>query len=165
MFVGKMYLSVSRPMKIVTFDFPQERDSFRNKIMDIVEDLSEKNYNNNGKPCKPSRILRSNLQRFAFFIFCIFSNLPCFSSFFLFFFLSIFLFFFHGFLEFCSLLSFFIFSSSFSLSFFFFFPVVRADAKTRKKSSNSSCCKNDDVLFFENSMFGPRWTRVEEWPI
>ena len=63
-FVGKMCVFVSRPMKIVTFirkngetakrvvDFPRERDSFRNKIMEIVEDLVEKSYNNNGKPWK-----------------------------------------------------------------------------------------------------------------
>ena len=61
-FVGKMRVFVSRPMKIVTFlrknadtpkrvvDFPLKRDTFRNKIMEIVEDLDEKSYNNNGKP-------------------------------------------------------------------------------------------------------------------
>ena len=57
-----MCVFVSRPMKIVTFlrkndyspkrvvDFPLERDTFRNKIMEIVEDFDEKSYNNNGKP-------------------------------------------------------------------------------------------------------------------
>ena len=52
-FVGKMCVFVSRPMKIVTFllkngdhpkrvvDFPRERDTFRNKIMDIIEDFDE----------------------------------------------------------------------------------------------------------------------------
>ena len=57
-------------MKIVTFllknretakrvvDFPRERDTFRNTIMEIVEDFDEKSYNNNGKPWKSSRILR-----------------------------------------------------------------------------------------------------------
>ena len=47
-FVGKMCVFVSRPMKIGTFlrendyfpkrvvDFPWERDTFRNKIMEIV---------------------------------------------------------------------------------------------------------------------------------
>ena len=52
-FVGKMCVFVSRPMKIVTFllkndyppkrvvDFPLERDTFRNKIMEIVEDFDE----------------------------------------------------------------------------------------------------------------------------
>ena len=51
-------------MKIVTFllkndylpkrvvDFPWERDTFRNKIMEIVKDFDEKSYNNNGKPWK-----------------------------------------------------------------------------------------------------------------
>ena len=61
-FVGKMCVFVSRPMNIVTFlrkndyspkrvvDFPRERDTFRNKIMEIVTDFDEKSYNNNGKP-------------------------------------------------------------------------------------------------------------------
>ena len=51
-FVRKMCVFVSRPVKIATFlrkkrdpakrvvDFPRERDTFRNKIMDIVEDFS-----------------------------------------------------------------------------------------------------------------------------
>ena len=85
-FVGKMCVFVSRPMKIVTFlrkndyspkrvvDFPLERDTFRNKIMEIVEDFDEKSYNNNGKPWKSLRILRLNpffifLHVFHFFIF------------------------------------------------------------------------------------------------
>ena len=67
-FVGKMCVFVSRPMKIVTFprkndhppkrvvDFPLERDTFRNKIMEIIEDFDEKSYNN-GKP--------GNRQRFC----------------------------------------------------------------------------------------------------
>ena len=49
-----MCVSVSRPMKIVAFlwkngetakrvvDFPLERDTFRNKIIEIVEDFDEK---------------------------------------------------------------------------------------------------------------------------
>ena len=53
-FVCKMCVFVSRPMKIVTFlrkndylpkrvvDFPRERNTFRNKIMEIVEDFDEK---------------------------------------------------------------------------------------------------------------------------
>ena len=53
-FVGKMCVFVSRPMKIVTFlwkngyspkrvvDFPLERDTFRNKIMEIVQILTKK---------------------------------------------------------------------------------------------------------------------------
>ena len=62
-FVGKMCVFVSRPMKIVTFllkndytpkrvvDFPLERDTLRNKLMEIVEDFDEKSYNN-GKSWK-----------------------------------------------------------------------------------------------------------------
>ena len=54
MFVGKMCIFVSRSMKIVTFllkkvtaqklvvDFLRKRDTFRNKIMEIVEDFTEK---------------------------------------------------------------------------------------------------------------------------
>ena len=83
------------PKRVV--DFPVERDTFRNKIMEIVEDFDEKSYNNNGKPWKSSRILRVN----PFFIF--------FSSFFSFF--SVF--FFH--------FSFFHFFIFFDISFFFFF--------------------------------------------
>ena len=44
------------PKRVV--DFPRERDTFRNTIMEIVEDFDEKSYNNNGKPWKSSRILR-----------------------------------------------------------------------------------------------------------
>ena len=67
-------------MKIVTFlrkndyapkrvvDFPRERDTFRNTIMEIVEDFDEKSYNNNGKSWKSSRILRVN--PFFHFSFC-----------------------------------------------------------------------------------------------
>ena len=70
-FVGKICVFVSRPMKIVTFlqkngahpkrvvDFLLERDTFRNKIMEIVKDFDETSYNNNnGKPWKSSRIFR-----------------------------------------------------------------------------------------------------------
>ena len=65
-----MCVFVSRPIEIVTFlwkngdlpkrvvDFLRERDTFRNKNMEIVEDFDEKSYNNNGKPWKSSRILR-----------------------------------------------------------------------------------------------------------
>ena len=68
-------------MKIVTFplkngcspkrvvDFPRERDTSRNKIMEIVEDFDEKSYNNNGKPWKSSRILRVNPIFSFFFLF------------------------------------------------------------------------------------------------
>ena len=82
-FVGKMCIFVSRPMKIVTFlrkngetakrvvDFPRERDTFRNKIMEIVEDFDEKSYNNNGKPWKSSMILWVNPKFFIFLSFFI----------------------------------------------------------------------------------------------
>ena len=46
--------NVYSPERVV--DFLRERDTFRNKIMEIVEDFDEKSYNNNGKPCKSSRI-------------------------------------------------------------------------------------------------------------
>ena len=46
------------PKRVV--DFPMERDTLKNKIMEIVEDFDEKSYNNNGKPWKSSRILRLN---------------------------------------------------------------------------------------------------------
>ena len=84
-FVCKMCVGVSRPMKTVTFlrkngytakrvvDFPQERDTFRNKIMEIVKDFDEENYNNNGKPWKLSRILRVNPIFHLSFIFLSFS--------------------------------------------------------------------------------------------
>ena len=79
-------------MKIVTFllknadlpkrvvDFPLDKDTFRNKIMEIVGDFDEKSYNNNGKPWK-LRILRVNPNFFIFF-------LHHFSSFFRFFIFS-----------------------------------------------------------------------------
>ena len=50
-------------------DFPRERDTFRNKIMEIVEDFDEKSYNKNGKPWKSSRILRLNPIFSLFFLF------------------------------------------------------------------------------------------------
>ena len=95
---------VLRPMKIVTFlqkngdpakrvvDFPWERDTVRDKIMEIVEDFDEKSYNNNGKSWKSSGILRVN---------------PIFSFFFLF-------------SSFFSIFFIILFSSSFSFHFFMF---------------------------------------------
>ena len=54
-------------------DVLRERDTFRNKMMAIVEDFDEKSYNNNGKPWKSSRILRVKPNLFIllsfFFIF------------------------------------------------------------------------------------------------
>ena len=94
-----MCVFVSRPMKIVTFlrkndyppkrvvDFPRERDTFRNKIMEIVKDFDEKSDNNNGKSLKSSRILRVNpffsFSHF-FFIFPVFFFFSNFSFFFIF---------------------------------------------------------------------------------
>ena len=75
---------VSLPMNIVTFplkkngetpkrvvDFPLERDTFRTKIMEIVDFFDDKSYNNNGNPWKSSRIL---LVKPNFFIFLIFHD-------------------------------------------------------------------------------------------
>ena len=119
-FVGKMCVFVSRPMKIVTFlrindyppkrvvDFPLERDTFRNKIMEIVEDFDEKSYNNNGKSWKSSRILRLNPFFHSSFFFHHFSSF--FRFFFIFSFFSIFSFFFS-----------FIHFLSFSIIFFYLF--------------------------------------------
>ena len=65
-FVGKMCIFVSHPMKIVTFllkndytpkrvvDFHRERDTFRNKILEIVSDFDENNYNKS-KPSTQQR--------------------------------------------------------------------------------------------------------------
>ena len=127
-FVGKMCVSVSRPMKIVTFlrkndyppkrvvDFPRERDTFRNKIMEIVEDFDEKSYNNNGKSWKSSMILRVNPIFSFFFLFSSFFSIFSFFHFFIFFhFFSFSLFFFIFFIFF----QFFIFLY-FSFIFFYF---------------------------------------------
>ena len=110
--VGKMCIFVSRPMKIVTFlrkndytpkrvfHFPHERDTFRNKIMEIVEDFDEQSYNNNGKPWKSSRILRVNS------IFCFFLSFFHLFHFFIFqfFFFLFFSFIFYQFLSFSFIL-------------------------------------------------------------
>ena len=102
-----MCVFVSRPMNFVTFlrknrdpakrvvDFHQERDTFRNTIMEIVEDVDEKSYHDNGKPWKSSKILRVNPNFFiSLSVFIIFSILSFFTFFiFLFLFLS---WFFHG---------------------------------------------------------------------
>ena len=115
-FVGKMCVFVSRPMKFVTFlkkndyspkrvvDFPEERDTFRNKIMEIVEDVDEKNYNTNGKPWKSSRILRVKPNFFFFSLFIIFLH---------------FFVFLHGFFFFLNFLDFFHFSLFFTFFMFF----------------------------------------------
>ena len=127
-----MCVFVSRPMKIATclrkndhtpkrvVDFPLERDRFRNKIMEIVEDFDEKSYNNNGKPWKSSRILRVN-PIFSFFLSFshIFFHFLSFS--FIFFHFLSFSFIFFYFLLFLHFLSFsFIFFHFLSFSFIFF---------------------------------------------
>ena len=120
-----MCIYVSCPMKNVTFllkngyppkrvvDIPLERETFRNKIMEIVEDFDEKSYNNNGKPWKSSRILRGNSHFFSFLSFFII-------------FLHFFRFFFHFFIFFHFFPFFFIFSFfpffPFFFNFFFIFP-------------------------------------------
>ena len=76
--------------------FLGKRDTFRNKIMEIVEDFDEKSYNNNGKPWKSSRILRVNPIFVFFFLFSsLFSIFSFFFSFFHFFIFSHLFHFFH----------------------------------------------------------------------
>ena len=156
-------------MKIVTFlrknnyhpkrvlDFPLERDTFRNKIMEIVEDFDEKSYNNNGEPWKSSRILRvktktlKNLRNCAFVFHGLFIFAHCY---------SLFLIVFHVFL--------FSFFSSFSFHFsiFFhlcFFSVVRADAKTRQNRREVPIVKRT-IFFCENRIWGIGG-KGQEWPI
>ena len=134
-------------MKIVTFllknadfpkrvvDFPREKDTFRNKIMEIVEDFDEKSYNNNGKPWKSSRILRVNpiflnfLSFFIIFLNFFFKKISFFSffiffRFFIFFFIFSFLkkllFIFFHFLS-CSFMFFHVLSCSFIFFYFLLF--------------------------------------------
>ena len=96
------------PKRIV--DFLRERDTFRNKIMEIVEHFDEEeSYNNNSKPWKSSRILRVKPNFFIFSLFIIF----------LFFIFSCsFLYFFHF-----SLFFIFLFFIFLHFSFFFFFMI------------------------------------------
>ena len=136
-FVGKMCIFVSRPMKNVTFirkngdhpkrvvDFPLERDTFRNKIMEIVKDFDEQSYNNNGKPWKSSRILRVKPNFFIFSLFIIFLHFS-FSHFFVFF--SFFMFSFFLFFQFFRVLH---FSSFFLIFFLHFFLFSNRTATSR----------------------------------
>ena len=121
-FVTFLMKSGDLPKRVV--DFPLARDTFRNKILEIVKDFDEQSCNNNGKPWKSSRILRVNpnflnfsfvfrhFLRFSFFHFFIFS------FFFIFCFFSIFFSFF-VFFPFFHFSFFFIFSIFFMFSFFF----------------------------------------------
>ena len=94
LFFGK---TVTLPKRVV--DFPWERDTFRNKTMEIVVDFDEKKKrnNNNGKPWKSCRILRLNtIFSFLFLFFHLFSSIFTFFFFFIFFhFLSCSFMFFH----------------------------------------------------------------------
>ena len=127
-----MCVFVSRPMKIVTFllkndytpkrvvDFPWERDTFRNKIMEIVDDFDERSYNNNGKTLEIVEDFECESIFFHFsFYFHHFS--PFFRFFFIFSFSFIFLHFLSfSFIFFHFLLSSFIFFYFLSFSFIFF---------------------------------------------
>ena len=130
-FVGKMCVFVSRPMKIVTFlrkndytpkrvvDFHRERNTFRTKIMEIVKDFDEKSYNNNGKLWKSSRILRVNPIVFIFLSFLSFISF-FFRFFFFFSFFHVFFSFFHISFFFSIFFEFFLFFSILHFSFIFF---------------------------------------------
>ena len=101
-----MCIFVSRPMKIVTFlrkndyppkrvvDFPLERDTFRNKIMEIVEDFDKKlQQQRQTLEIVEDFASESNFFHFSFF-FHHFSTFLSFFSFFQFFhFLQFFIFF------------------------------------------------------------------------
>ena len=132
-----MCIFVSPPMKIVTVlrkngdhpkrivDFPLERDTFRNKIMEIVEDVDAKSYNNNGKPWKSLRILRVNPNFFIFYhFFSIFSFFFHFSFSFIFFHFLSFSFIFFHFLSFSFI---FLHFPSFSFIFFVFVGCSKSD--------------------------------------
>ena len=176
-FVGKMCVFVSRPMKILTFpwkngdlpklvvDFPWERDTFRNKIMEIVEDFDEKSYNNNGKPWKSSRILRVN--QFVSFSF-LFSSfffifLHFFRSFIFFHFLSFSFIFFH-FLS-CSFIFFHFHSFSFIFLHFLFFLFLGIDPARRNEPRQRKACQTCSMrrrnikgrTNANTSAQGPRW--------
>ena len=113
-------------------DFLLEKDTFRNKFMEIVEDFDEKSYTNNGKPWKSSRILRVKQNFFIFSLFIMFLHffivhyVSSFFHFFIFFhFLSFSLSFFFLFLfHFLSFSFIFLFFFMFILSIFHFFLIV-----------------------------------------
>ena len=151
------HLRNADPAKRVV-DFPLERDTFRNKIKQIVEDFDEKSYNNNCKPWKSSRILRVNpnfliclsffiifLHFFTFFIFHVFS---CFSFHFSFFsfFHFFFLFFFFSFFNFSF---FFIFFQFLSFSFMFFHFLSFSIIFYHFLSFSFSLLGAQNLIFFE----------------
>ena len=86
--------------------------------MEIVKNFDEKSYNNNGKQCKSSRILRVKLNFFIFLVHHHFSLLLHF-----FFFFDFFIFLFFHFFIFFIFSCFFIFSFCF-VSFFLLFSVI-----------------------------------------
>ena len=134
------------PKRVV--DFPVERDTFRNKIMEIVEDFDEKSYNNNGKPWKSSRILHVNPN------FCIVLSFSSFVYIFSFFFIFHFLSFSFNFCHFLSFSFIFFHFLSFSLSLLgaqnliFFGPQFRYDFSSHflKKKKTCCCCCVDVVV-------------------
>ena len=123
-----MCVFVSRPMKLPLFlkktvtkkwvvDFLRERDTFRNKIVEIVEDFDEKSHNNNGKPWKSSKILRVKPIFFIFFRCSSFLFIFLFLIFFIFSFFNVYQFSFHSFSSFSSFFFICLLSSFFSFSF------------------------------------------------
>ena len=115
LFFGKTLTSQNKLLILL------KKDTFRNKIMEIVEDFEEKSYNNNGKPLKSSRILRVNPMCFIFLsVFCIFLHFSFCSTFSFLHFLHIFIFSFFSFCHFLNF-SFFHFINFFFLSCSFFF--------------------------------------------
>ena len=177
-----MCIFVSRPMKIVTFlrnndytpkrvvDFHLERDTFRIKIIKIVEDFDEKNYNNNGKPMKSSSILRVKPNCFIFsllffFIFFIFHFFQFFHFFIFFHFLSFSFIFFH-FLSFSFILFHFlscslIFYHVLSFSFIFFHFLCLCWVLNVTTSLDSSNVKNQ---FLSPSRVVPLWASFPFFP-
>ena len=133
-----------RPPKLLLIFFLEKTHS--EKDMEIVEDLIEKSYNNNGTLWKSSRIFLvkpKNLRTFTDFAFWEFFIFHVFSYFFLFssFLFSCFSFFCHFFI--------FPFFPFFHLLFVFIFihcSVVRADAKSKKNRRTFPLVKNDDFL-------------------
>ena len=99
---------MTSPKRVV--DFPRERDTFRNKIMEIVVYFDEKSYNNNGKTLE---IVEDFAYEAKFLHFFIVHQCSSFFSFSIFFIFSVFFFFF----------PFFRFFSFFSCFQFFVSPV------------------------------------------
>ena len=126
-------------------DFPLERDTFRNKIMEIVEDSDEKSFNNNGKSWKSSRILRVNPFFSFFFLFSSFFYIFSFFFFFLFF-LNFFIFL-HFSIIFLHFPSFsFIFFHFLSFSFIFFHFLFWTRPIDRRCMSVRTRTRHDELI-------------------